>query len=117
MSFKIGRNPIPDLKDAEYVVLRHIPLAEDTYSEWDGTTTPFFSSEPTWKYATPHNIRRWTARTDTSSGQSCGSACHNSPADIDGFFLRQVDIDALPSAAEQQANQYLIVPSTPPPWN
>jgi len=114
MTFKIGYNPIPDQRPGEYVVLRHIPIAEDTYGPWENTTTPFYSSLPTWKYATPHNIRRWTARTDTSGGLSCGAACHDTPNDVSGFFLRQADLDAMTSEAERQANQHLIVPDGPP---
>lgn len=115
LTFKIGRNPFPDERPAEYVVLRHIPVAEDTYEPWEGVTTPFYSSEPTWKYTTPHNIKRWTARTDTSGGATCSDACHQTAADVSGFFLRQADLEGL-SAAEQQANQHLIVPDGPPPW-
>jgi len=115
LDFKIGRNPIPDERSGEYVILRHIPIAEDTYSDWEGTMTSLYSEVPTWKYATPHNIKRWTARTDTTGGLSCAAACHNTPADTSGFFLRQADLDLLP-VAEQEANQHLIVPDGPPPW-
>ncbi|MBU0690636.1 hypothetical protein KKC97_08725 [bacterium] len=114
LAFKVGKNPIPDLKSYEYAVLRHIPIAEDTYSPWEETTMPYYASEPSWKYATPHNIRRWTARTDTSGGQSCGYACHNTPDDVSGFFLRQADLNAMTSEVERQANQHLIVPDGPP---
>jgi thiosulfate/3-mercaptopyruvate sulfurtransferase len=114
LSFKIGRNPIPSQREGAYVVLRHVPISEQTYSSW-GVSTPGYASLPTFKYATPHNIVRRTARTDTTGGLTCDQACHQSPAVISGFFLRQVDLDSLPPA-EREANQALIVPDGPPPW-
>ncbi len=112
LGFKIGRNPIPEERDYEYVTLRHIPIAPETYDGWGYTGgMPNFDEVPTWKYTSPHNIQRWTARTDTTGGQSCGNACHNSPPTEDGFFLRQVDLDRHP--AEAAANAPYIVPDTP----
>ncbi|MFZ5432887.1 MAG: hypothetical protein ACOZB3_03845 [Calditrichota bacterium] len=115
IDFKIGRNPIPDQRPGEYVVLRHIPVSENTYTPW-GIASPNYASLPTYKYATPHNIVRWTAQTDTSGGQSCNAACHLTPNTPEGFFLRQVDLDQLSSANERQANAGVIVPDGPPPW-
>ncbi len=115
ITFKVGKNPIPDEREYEYVVLRHIPIAEDTYDPWGVPDLENYDALPSWKYASPHNIRRWTARTDTTGGVSCGSVCHNQP-DVDGWFLRQADIDTL-TAAEQAANEPYIVPNGPPPWN
>lgn len=114
LQFKIGRNPIPDKRAGEMVVLRHIPVSENTYDLW-GVASPNFASLPTWKYATPHNVVRWTARTDTSGGQSCFAVCHQTPNTAAGWFLRQVDLDALP-LSERQANAHLIVPPGAPPW-
>ena len=113
LTFKIGKNPIPELRDYKYVALRHVPISRDTYDGWDyGGGTPNFDDYPTWKYTSPHNIQRWTARTDTTGGLSCSDACHNSLATTEGFFLRQVDLDLLPD--EAAANAPYIVPDTPP---
>ena len=112
-SFKIGKNPIPELRDHEYALLRHVPLAEDTYADWGVPESPGFSSVPTWKYTTPHNIRLRTARTDTTGGRNCFEACHNTENGTDGFFLRAADLEGLPDA-ERQANQALIVPDGNP---
>jgi hypothetical protein len=114
IGFKIGHNPIPDKRPGTIVVLRHIPVSEQTFSSW-GVDAANYSSLPTWKYSTPHNIVRWTARTDTSGGRTCSAACHQTPATTAGWFLRQVDLDTL-SAAERTANQNLILPDGPPPW-
>ncbi len=114
MQFKIGRNPLPGDRDGEYVVLRHIPISENTYTAW-GVPTTNYEVLPSFKYATPHNIVRWTSRTQVPEGQSCGQSCHNTP-DNGGWFLRQNDLDALTSANERVANQHLILPDGPPPW-
>ncbi|MBD3235144.1 MAG: hypothetical protein GF330_00380 [Candidatus Eisenbacteria bacterium] len=112
LTFKIGKNPLPHLRDYEYVVLRHVPIARDTYDGWGYTGgTPNYDDYPTWKYTSPHNIQRWTARTDTTGGQSCWEACHNSPATTEGFFLRQIDLDQL--SDEAAANEPYIVPDGP----
>jgi thiosulfate/3-mercaptopyruvate sulfurtransferase len=113
LGFKIGKNPLPDVREYEYVTLRHIPIVRETYSGWGYTGgLPQFESLPTWKYTSPHNIRRWTARTDTTGGQGCSDACHDSPATTEGFFLRQVDLDRHPDDAG--ANAPYIVPDTNP---
>ena len=44
LGFKIGRNPIPGQRSAEYVVLRHIPVSEQTYADWGVTTSELFRS-------------------------------------------------------------------------
>ncbi len=113
LTFKIGKNPLPENRPYKYVTLRHIPIARDTYAGWGYTgNLPEFDSLPTWKYTSPHNIQRWTARTDTTGGQSCGNACHNSPATAEGFFLREIDLQEHPE--EIQANTPVIVPDTSP---
>jgi hypothetical protein len=113
LGFKIGKNPLPELRDYKYVTLRHVPISRDTYDGWGYTGgLPQYNSLPTWKYTSPHNIQRWTARTDTTGGRSCSDACHNSPATVDGFFLRQVDLDLLPD--EVEANLPYAVPDTDP---
>lgn len=108
--FKIGKNTIPGERSYQYVTLRHIPVVPDTYAGWGyAGGMPNYDAAPTWKYASPHNIQRWTARTDTTGGQSCSNACHNSPATTEGFFLRQVDL----APGEEAANAPYIVPDTP----
>jgi hypothetical protein len=109
IDFKVGKNPIPDQRDYEYVVLRHIPITEDTFSPWGVDDLPNYSALPSWKYASPHNIKRWTARTDTTGGLSCGTSCHLSETG----FLRAADLEDM-SDAERAANLPYIVPDGPP---
>lgn len=101
-SFKIGKNFIKSAdRDYDYAVVRHIPIVPDTYDNWDGgISLSTFTSEPTWKYATPHNIQRWTSQTDTTGGVSCGASCHQN----DDLFLKATDVDSTWLDEELEAN-------------
>lgn len=115
-TLKIGRNPIPDIRSYDFVLLRHIPVAEDTFEGWGLSNLQNYSDVETWKYTSPHNIRRWTAQTDTTGGKSCSEACHDTPDSPQGYFLRASDLADLPPA-EQAANQNVIVPDgSPTSW-
>lgn len=76
IDFRIGLNPIPDRR-FKYVTLRHAPVAPDTYDNWGekGMATKY-NDYPSWKYTTPHSIRRWTERTSVPEGAGCGANCH-----------------------------------------
>ncbi len=116
IGFKIGRNPEPRKRPFDFVVLRHAPVAPDTYREWGTAQLPNYSGEPTWKYAAPHNIRRWTPRTMVPEGGTCSTACHGTPDGVEGFFLRQADLDAM-TPVEADANRDLVVPDgSPTQW-
>jgi len=79
--FKIGLNPLPN-KRFKYTTVRHIPIARDTYDNWGAAGQMVdYDTQPTWKYTSPHSIRKYTARTDTSHGKLCYESCHT----IDGF--------------------------------
>ena len=109
-TFKIGKNPIKDLNGWDYAVLRHIPVSEDTYTGWGLTDLPNYSDVETWKYTSPHNIRRFTDRTDTTGGKNGCADCHGTEDSPQGWFLRASDLTGL-SPAEQAANQHVIVPN------
>jgi hypothetical protein len=100
MTFLIGKNPIPsEQKPYEYVTLRHIPVAEDSYAFYGENLLPNFNALPTWAYTTPHNIQRNTPQTE-----SC-NACHGN-ADI---FLTADKI----AENELEANIPVIVETVP----
>jgi len=74
--FRIGINPNPDPR-FKFVTLRHAPVARDTYDNWGvAEVAEKYDDYPTWKYTTPHSIRRWTPRTEVPEGASCGTNCH-----------------------------------------
>ncbi len=75
-SFKIGLNPIPDIKPFKYAVLRRSLMAPDSWKNYGVANLPNFNVRPTYKYATPHNIQKWTSRTNVAAGKACYDACH-----------------------------------------
>ncbi len=109
MTFKIGKNHLQsDNKPYDYTVVRHIPIIQDTFAEWGVSDLPNYDDLPTWKYATPHNIQRWTTRTDTTGGiTNCSEKCHDRGASSTlNTYLRESDLEEY----EIQANQVVIIP-------
>jgi thiosulfate/3-mercaptopyruvate sulfurtransferase len=102
LTFFIGKNPLPNYhRPYEYVVLRHVPAAVDSYSYYGENLQPGFDSLPTWIYATPHNVQK-----NTAQNESC-NACHGN-ADI---FLTADKV----KPEEVNANQSVIVDQVPDP--
>jgi hypothetical protein len=101
LTLKIGKNPLKsDERPWDYVLLRHVPVAKDTFAFYDGYELTEFNNAPTWKYATPHNIQRVTAQ-----NQSCES-CHGN----DDLFLTADDV----AYTERAANAEVMVEEAPP---
>jgi thiosulfate/3-mercaptopyruvate sulfurtransferase len=81
IDFKIGLNPLQTKKRPErFVTVRHVPVDKKTFDFYakDGLTN--FDKLPTWKLATPHNIRRKTPQNKTCN------ACHGNK---DLFLLKK----------------------------
>ena len=74
--FKIGMNPISPTRTYKYATLRRSLMAPDSWKEYGVPQLANFDVRPTYKYATPHNIQRWTKRTQVDSGKSCSNNCH-----------------------------------------
>lgn len=51
-------------------------MAQDSWKEYGVPNLSNFDVKPTFKYTTPHNILRWTSRTQVDSGKPCFDACH-----------------------------------------
>jgi thiosulfate/3-mercaptopyruvate sulfurtransferase len=97
---KIGRNPRKsDERPWDYVALRHVPVARDTFAYYGQDLLPNFDALPTWTYATPHSIAK-----KTPQNQSC-DACHGNAE----LFLTADDI----APDELEANKDVIVSSLP----
>lgn len=98
--FKIGRNPVKSAeRPYDYVVVRHVPVARDTFAYYGQDLLKSFDAVPTFKYATPHSIALKTAQ-----NASCAS-CHNNP----NLFLQEKDV----APDERAANQDVIVKRLP----
>jgi len=96
MAFKIGYNPIQSPERPwEYVTLRHVPVARDSFAYYGEDLLSNFDNRPTWVYATPHTIQRITPQ-----NRSC-DACHGN-ADI---FLTEDDVPQ----DEREANRNVIL--------
>lgn len=75
LGFKIAVNPLPVLKPGyNFTLVRRTLGAPDNWEKY-GVEYANFDAFPTYNYTTPHNILRWTSRTQTS-GKSCFSSCH-----------------------------------------
>jgi len=77
--FKLAINPIPDVKsgyDSDITVVRRTLAAPDNWKEYGVEEYENFNVFPTYNYTTPHNILKWTTRTEVEDGASCGSSCH-----------------------------------------
>ncbi len=103
LSFEIGRNYLKDnrrYKDYDYITVRHIPIAPNTYEEWGIEDLKYFEfSEPTWKFTRPHNTLLWTPQTEVAEGQSCNANCHDS-----AYLLRPEDIEYYEDANYKEEN-------------
>ena len=83
LNFKIGRNSRRTVARPErFVLVRHVPVAQDTFSYYAENGLSSFNALPVWKMATPHNIRR-----KTPQNASC-NACHGSKT----LFLLSGDV-------------------------
>jgi hypothetical protein len=104
IDFRIGRNPIKSARHPqEFAVLRHPPIAPDTFKDW-GIELKNFTSLPTWKYATPHNIRRYTPQT---------SRCENCHEDTKYFlttaYIQSRIAEGIMVGPELEANAPVIL--------
>ncbi|MGW8315260.1 MAG: hypothetical protein ACWGNV_06645 [Bacteroidales bacterium] len=79
MDYKIALNPIPDVKTAfdKFVLVRRTLAYPDNWVGYgEDLAYSNFDALPTYNFTTPHNILRWTERTEVENGTSCSSNCH-----------------------------------------
>lgn len=102
--FNIGRNYAQDdSRPWDYIVVRHVPVAESTFDFYGEDALGNLDAVPTWKYATPHSIQRVTRQTE----DGC-SSCHGN-RDI---FLTEDDLAGL-SDLERAANKDVVLTEVP----
>jgi hypothetical protein len=68
--------PLPDIRPYRLALVRRTAAAPDSWSEYGVPVLADFDARPTFNYATPHNILRWTERTKVGEGESCYVNCH-----------------------------------------
>ncbi len=77
VDFKIAGNPLPDIKPGfDFTVVRRNPAAPDNWEKYGVPEYANFNAFPTYNYASPHNLLRWTSRTQVEAGDNCYSNCH-----------------------------------------
>jgi hypothetical protein len=77
LDFKIALNPIPDIRAGfKLTLVRRAPAAPDSWEKYGVAQSSSFDVFPTWNFTTPHNILRWTSRTQVPEGASCSASCH-----------------------------------------
>jgi thiosulfate/3-mercaptopyruvate sulfurtransferase len=77
MDYKIALNPIPDIKTGfKFTLVRRTLAAPDNWEKYGVDNYANFDVFPTYNFTTPHNLLRWTERTQVDQGKSCSSNCH-----------------------------------------
>lgn len=77
MDYKIAQNPIPSIKTGfKFTLVRRTLAAPDNWEKYGVDEYANFNVFPTYNYTSPHNILKWTSRTQVSAGRSCSSNCH-----------------------------------------
>jgi len=77
LGYKIAANPLPELRPGfEFALVRRTLAAPDNWKEYGVDNYVNFEAFPTYNYTTPHNILRWTQRTEVQQGNSCSYNCH-----------------------------------------
>lgn len=77
LGYKIAVNPLPELRpDYHFALVRRTLAAPDNWKEYGVESYVNFEVLPTYNYTTPHNLLRWTQRTEVRNGRSCSSNCH-----------------------------------------
>lgn len=100
MEFRIGLNSdrTPE-RPWQYVLVRHVPIDEDSFAYYGENLLPNFDARPTWLETTPHNIQRLAPQAETCEN------CHGN-ADV---FLTQGAV----APEERDANLPVIVNQIP----
>ncbi len=132
-TFRIGYNsgnwPTHPREEEEYVVVRHVPVSEDSYEPWGWPVLEDWADFETWQYSTPHNIQVITRQTEVAAqgpvdASNCWISCHA----VEGFednknlFLYRSYVDSLgesvsnPTQTERQANRNVTVNSRVPTY-
>lgn len=131
--FKLGHNPNYMVEgethsEVEWMTVRHVPVSKDAFknSPWDTPLMSNYEAMETWKYTSPHSIKRWTERTlvdpdwlipDSSSydESNCYLGCHYHDSDrvlinADIYLQNsdtQYDLNGSELEGELEANQHV----------
>ncbi|MDX1268131.1 MAG: hypothetical protein R3311_12280, partial [Oceanisphaera sp.] len=83
LDFKIGRNPAPSPeRPFNFTVVRHVPVAPDTFAYYAPSALTRFDACPTWKPSAPHTIQRRTPQNRTCNSCHGNRRLFLAPADL-----------------------------------
>lgn len=110
LDFKIGMNPIPEEKPYRMALLRRTLAAPDSWSEYGVAEMENFDAKTTFNYTTPHNIQKWTSRTQVGEDDTCFANCHIRPDNAEDsnrdLYLFEADLE---KEWEKSANKEIVV--------
>ena len=110
LNYKIGMNPIPENRPYRMALLRRTPAAPDSWSEYGVPEAGNFNAKTTFNYTTPHNIQKWTPRTQVNQGDTCYANCHVRPDEPQNhnreLYLFESDLE---KEWEVSANKDIVV--------
>ncbi|MCF8221704.1 MAG: hypothetical protein K9J25_01045 [Bacteroidales bacterium] len=73
--YKIALNPIPETKEGfKFTLVRRTLAVQDNWEVYGVDEYSNFEAFPTYNFTTPHNIQKWTSRTETQD--ACYTNCH-----------------------------------------
>ena len=116
MDYKIALNTLPDLKDGDFALVRRTLAHPDNWVGYgEELAYSDFDVHPTYNYTTPHNILKWTERTE--GGTSCSSNCH---IRNEGGVLVNVEnylwLDSLETFEVEATRAYTVDGKLPGSW-
>ena len=116
MDYKIALNTLPDLKDGDFALVRRTLAHPDNWVGYgEDLAYSDFDVFPTYNYTTPHNILKWTERTE--GGTSCSSNCH---IRNEGGVLVNVEnylwLDSLETFEVEATKAYTVDGKLPSSW-
>jgi len=122
MTFRVGKNPLwlgtGDPAHKKYSVLRHVPVDNDVFTySLGGTVTgliPDVTANPTWKFATPHNIQRVSTRFTALTCGNCHAAAYSDHWLTDPVADSHGWLDNAYAPDEVTANDCVVMPAAPP---
>ena len=65
-----------ETRNYKLATVRQSLSAPDSWALYGIPVLSNFAAAPTYKYTTPHNILKWTTRTQVASGKACYDNCH-----------------------------------------
>lgn len=119
LGYKIAANPIPEIKsNFKFVLVRRTLAAPDNWKEYGVEGYSNFDAFPTYNYTSPHNLIRWTSRTQVDQNRTCSENCHIRYENGEPFNKQLYLFDEDLLDWEKEASKNIVVDGKlPESWN